>query len=255
MEKKVLLVCINNQNFLVSAMAQKIQEAGYELEYASPDATLISVRASCPDIFIIFLGGDLEGFEGVLKFARKEIESQDKDKAVYLIGTQLELASSFEVIPESLLAGYFLRPFNVSDIISKLNSITDENNSGSKKNMKKILVVDDDPLTLRTINKWLNKKYEVYMANSGQNAINLLKQKIVDLILLDYEMPDLSGSEVFEMIKSDSNLASVPIIFLTSKSEKNTVMKLLSLKPEKYLLKTLPPEELVGSIDNFFKGK
>lgn len=255
MEKKILLICVNNQNFLVSAMGKKIEEAGYSVEYSTPDTKLIQARADCPDIFLIYLEGDLEGFENVLKYARKEIQAGEKDKAVYIIGTQLELNLAYDVIPQSLLAGSFLRPFNVSDIISKLNSITDTGNSLSKKDMKKILVVDDDPLTLRTMNNWLNKKYEVYMANSGQNAVTLLQQKEVDLILLDYEMPGLSGSEVFRMIKADFNTSLIPIIFLTSKSDKETVMKLLSLKPEKYLLKTLPPEELVGSIDNFFKNR
>ena len=50
---------------------------------------------------------------------------------------------------------------------------------------KRILVVDDDGMMLRTMKNWLSKKYDVYMANSGMNAISLLAKNRVDLILLD----------------------------------------------------------------------
>ena len=137
MEKKILLICVNNQNFLVSAMGKKIEEAGYSVEYSTPDTKLIQARADCPDIFLIYLEGDLEGFENVLKYARKEIQAGEKDKAVYIIGTQLELNLAYDVIPQSLLAGSFLRPFNVSDIISKLINEMKKMKMKGKKKIKK----------------------------------------------------------------------------------------------------------------------
>ena len=114
--------------------------------------------------------------------------------------------------------------------------------------------MDDDGVMLRAMNNWLSKKYEVFLANSGMNAITLLSQRKVDLILLDYEMPVASGLQVFEMLKNESSTAEIPVIFLTGKDDKDTVMKVLSSKPKKYLLKTLPPEELVEAVDSFFRG-
>ena len=87
------------------------------------------------------------------------------------------------------------------------------------------------------------------------NAITFLGKKHVDLILLDYEMPVASGLQVFEMLKAEPATASIPVIFLTAKDDRETVMKVLAAKPEKYLLKTMDPEELVESVNNFFKGK
>lgn len=253
MKKRVLLVCVNNQNFLVSAMSKKIQEAGYEVITSRPDVTEISTKIDCPDIFLVYLEGDLEGFSHVLTYLKDLMSNEDKDRVVYIIGTQLELNAAYDVLPKTLVTASFLRPFNVTDIINKLNIVVNEEDG--KINKKKILVVDDDPMLLRTMNMWLSNKYEVYMANSGANAIALLSQKEVDLILLDYEMPVISGAQVFEMIKAEQRTSTIPIIFLTAKSDKDTVLRLLSLKPEKYLLKTLPPEELLTNIDNFFKGK
>ena len=102
------------------------------------------------------------------------------------------------------------------------------------------------------IKSLLDKNYRVYMANSGMNAITFLANNKVDLILLDYEMPVISGAKVLEMIRSEVATADIPVMFLTSKNDKESVMQVLSLKPEKYLLKTMPPEEWLSNIDEFF---
>ena len=70
-----------------------------------------------------------------------------------------------------------------------------------------------------------------------------------------FRSPVADGLQVFQMLKSEPSTANIPVIFLTAKDDKETVMKVLAAKPEKYLLKTLPPEELLKSVDNFFKGK
>ena len=55
------------------------------------------------------------------------------------------------------------------------------------------------------------------------------------------------------MIKSEVSIDAPPVMFLTSKSDKESVMKAVALKPENYLLKTLPPEQIIKTIDDFFK--
>ena len=55
------------------------------------------------------------------------------------------------------------------------------------------------------------------------------------------------------MIRSDNDFASVPVIFLTSKNDRESVMEVMSLKPEGYLLKTMEPEKIVAEVDGFFE--
>ncbi len=90
------------------------------------------------------------------------------------------------------------------------------------------------------------------MVTSGMNAIQFLAKNEVDLVLLDYEMPVTSGPQVLEMMKSEPQTASIPVMFLTAKGDKESVMSVLALKPEKYLLKTLKQDELIANIDEFF---
>ena len=82
-----------------------------------------------------------------------------------------------------------------------------------------------------------------------------MSQSLPDLILLDYEMPVIDGRQVLEMIRSESDFSAVPVIFLTSKNDKESIMKVLNLKPEGYLLKTMKPAEIVKAVDDFFEKR
>ena len=118
-----------------------------------------------------------------------------------------------------------------------------------------LLLVDDDSTYLKAMERWFTKEFNVFAVNSGMNAVSLLKRRTVELILLDYEMPVLSGLEVFQIMRSEPSTAHIPIIFLTSKDDKKTVMEVLQAGPDAYLLKTKPPAILVQNIKDFFAEK
>lgn len=120
---------------------------------------------------------------------------------------------------------------------------------------KNILIVDDDTNYLNMINDWLKTSYRVSMATSGVQAITWLATNHSDLILLDYEMPITPGPQVLEMIKSQPDMADIPVIFLTGKSDRESIMKVLALKPAGYLLKTIEKEGLLKNLDDFFRAQ
>ncbi|MBO5620444.1 MAG: response regulator, partial [Butyrivibrio sp.] len=77
----------------------------------------------------------------------------------------------------------------------------------------------------------------------------LLAKKRVDLILLDYMMPEMDGPEVFKKLKEDPLYAYIPVIFLTGVKEKDVVIKtLVDLKPQGYIVKPSKKSELVAKI-------
>lgn len=121
-----------------------------------------------------------------------------------------------------------------------------------EKQKRNILVVDDDSTMLRTLRLWLSDKYKVYMANSGASAIALLEKNKVDLILLDYEMPEADGPQVLRMLRENPATRETPVMFLTARTDKESILSVMELKPEKYLLKTMPPDDLMNNIDEFF---
>nr|MCR5272916.1 response regulator [Lachnospiraceae bacterium] len=105
---------------------------------------------------------------------------------------------------------------------------------------------------LGLVRDWLKNTYKVAMVNSGLQAIKWLGKNKADLILLDHEMPVTNGPQVLEMLRSDEETRNIPVIFLTGKSDKESVMAVVALKPEGYLLKNISKEELLEKLEEFF---
>lgn len=118
---------------------------------------------------------------------------------------------------------------------------------------KKVLVVDDSDFMLKTMQELLGKDYEVILAKSGLSAIRGITLERPDLILLDYEMPVCDGSQVLEMIRGEKDFADIPVIFLTSRVDRESVKKVIELKPEGYLSKSLQPADIKKEVDHFFE--
>lgn len=113
---------------------------------------------------------------------------------------------------------------------------------------KHILVVDDNPLMLRSIKELLKDKYDIATAVNGKLALKFLEKKGTDLILLDYEMPEENGPAVLEKLRANELTKDIPVIFLTGITEQNKIHEALILKPQGYLLKPVDHEKLLSAI-------
>lgn len=118
-----------------------------------------------------------------------------------------------------------------------------------RQNKKRILVVDDNGTTLRTMKAMLEDRYEVAIAISGAQAMTSIGKKRPDLILLDYEMPICDGKMTLEMIRADEELKDIPVIFLTAVNDRANIEAVLKLKPAGYFLKPAVKDQLIGEIE------
>ena len=118
---------------------------------------------------------------------------------------------------------------------------------------KELLIVDDDESYLKLIKKWMSETYKAIAVKSGSQALKYLEGHKPDLVLLDYEMPVTPGPKVLEMFKSDMSIKDIPVMFLTSKGDKASIVRVLALKPTDYILKTIDKTSLHLKIDNFFR--
>ena len=116
-----------------------------------------------------------------------------------------------------------------------------------------ILLIDDDALTLRIARKMLEGLYRMDAVQSGEEALTYLNAHMPDLILLDLHMPEISGLQVLEKIHDMEGVGDIPVIFLTSKNDKESTLKVMELKPEGYILKSTPPKQILVDIDHFFE--
>lgn len=125
----------------------------------------------------------------------------------------------------------------------------------AESTLKKLLIVDDSEFMLQMMQQLFSNEYEVITATSGLSAFRSITLRRPDLVLLDYEMPVCKGNQILEMIRSEKDFADIPIIFLTSRVDRESVEKVIELKPQGYLSKSLSPELIKKEVDIFFKRK
>ncbi|WP_282342043.1 response regulator [Pseudomonas sp. PS02288] len=89
----------------------------------------------------------------------------------------------------------------------------------SNGGLPKVLVVDDQPVNVMVLHEMLEGLYDVYMAASGVDAIEVANKTNPDVILLDIILSDINGYEVCRHLKADKKTADIPIIFITAKNE------------------------------------
>ncbi len=117
----------------------------------------------------------------------------------------------------------------------------------------KIMVVDDNTVNLATVEQDLKDKYEVIPMISGRRAVKYLYRDKVDLILLDVQMPIMDGIETLREIRTQPNGTTVPVIFLTAKNDKNTVIEGSKLGIMDYIMKPFEADDLQTRIERVFK--
>ena len=248
MEDQVVLLG-DPKKFMVNSIANSMEKGGLKATVVEMTVNAVSHIEEGIGIYILYL--EEEPNPDCMVYLKDLVN--DRGTMLYLIGDQNTVGAAKKYFSSVQIAGEFLRPLNVKDLLNAVELGLEKETR--KKEQKKILVVDDDGTMLRTIKSWLDGHYRVSMVNSGINAITFLAKNQVDLILLDYEMPVTSGPQVLKMLRSEPTTSHIPVMFLTSKGDKESVLKVVGLKPEKYLLKTMPPAELIQNIDEFFASR
>jgi len=114
---------------------------------------------------------------------------------------------------------------------------------------KKIVAVDDNPENLGILKNSLKDKYTVFPVPSALAMFDLLEHVKPDLILLDVEMPGMSGYEAAEKLKGNENLKAIPIIFLTSMDDEESRKKGLSLGAVDYIHKPIVAPVLLERLE------
>jgi len=115
-------------------------------------------------------------------------------------------------------------------------------------NNARLLLVDDDPSTIRIMSQILAEYPDQRFATSGEAAIVLAQDVVPDLILLDADMPGMTGFDVCEVLKGDAHLAHVPVIFVTSHDAPALEVDALKLGAADYVTKPLIAAQLKARV-------
>ena len=246
--RRVVILSENGGNFFAQSLRNTFIKNAFEVEfYKLMDTDIKDLRSERKVVFIIadeFNENNLTMLKDVAAYV-----IANSHRVVLLGGTdEVDFVKRF--IPASLIMDIYYKPIDVKAVAEKGDKYLNILDYESKK--KTILVVDDNGMMLRTISKWFEDKYNVMVANSAQKAQEAIENTRPNLILLDYEMPGISGTEYLKLLRCQRDTKDIPVIFLTSKDDGEIVKKVVALKPEGYLLKNLPKEVIIGKVDKFF---
>ncbi|MBQ3797823.1 MAG: response regulator [Butyrivibrio sp.] len=250
MDKKLLLIS-RGSTFMVDAISSNLKNAGFSIYKCEPVIKEIEANTKDIGIILFYLGDYLDDVKEDIVYL-KDICTEN-EISLSVIGDDAEINALRQTISDGLIANVFKRPLDIKNLVSAMESVVLGREAQALK--KSILLVDDDASFLKMVKDWLSSDYRVTIVSSGMQAITYIARNRPDLILLDYEMPVTSGPQVLEMIRSEVGTSSIPVFFLTGKGDKESVTKVLSLKPEGYILKSAGKNELFSQINDYFERK
>ena len=117
-----------------------------------------------------------------------------------------------------------------------------------------ILLVEDEKSIITLIKYNLEKEgFKVFCSETGEDALKIIKEKIPDLVILDWMLPDTSGIDVCRQIKIDKKLKNIPVLILTAKGEPDDKIKGLEVGADDYVTKPFNNKELLLRVKSLIK--
>ncbi|HAC64752.1 MAG TPA: DNA-binding response regulator [Cyanothece sp. UBA12306] len=121
----------------------------------------------------------------------------------------------------------------------------------SNKDSNHLLLIDDDPNLILLVKDYLELHgYEVTTAENGREALEILENKVPDMIICDVMMPEMDGYGLVEKVRQDSRLSWIPVMFLSAKGQSQDRVKGLTTGADVYMIKPFEPDELVAQVES-----
>ncbi len=220
-------------------LAQSVDRLFEILEYFKPDLILLDINMP-----------GMNGYEAIKKL---KADSRYADiPVIFLTGR-----SDRESVVEGISLGatdYVSRPFSDAVLIERIERVFNpEKHKESLRiksgNRPKIIHVDDVNYSLISVKSRLKDRYEIYPVQTAAILFKTLEYIKPDLILLDINMPLVDGYEILEKLKVDERYADIPVIFLTGKDNRESMVKGFSLGASDYMSKPFSDSELIKRIE------
>lgn len=251
MADEKILITGEKESFLVRVLLKKIGDAGISCCFTNFGINSINSAWDGTCLVILYMESGFDVGSDTVHFL---IDKLAENGVQFIpIGEDLDIRKIVDSVPGDVLYKPYTRPVDNEAFVADVTKLYNKIAAGEFR--KTVLIVDDDPNYMAIVREWLKGTYKVAMANSGLQALKWLGKNKADIILLDYEMPVTSGPQVLEMLRSDTETKDIPVMFLTGKGDKDSVVNVLALKPEGYFLKTIEKDELIEKLADFFSKK
>ncbi|MCR5674224.1 MAG: response regulator [Lachnospiraceae bacterium] len=239
-----IVIFVYQYSVVVKGIERNLNNLGHSVEIISDPVNLVGKTANT-DLFLLYLPNDMSGDFSTQKSMEQICEMVKKGgRNLILFGEKKyheELSDNVPIINDF---DWYDRPVPADMLGPAIQKAVLE--TGSEKVKKRVLIVDDDASYAGMVREWIKGTYRADVVINGMNAITFLVKNTVDLILLDYEMPVVDGPQVLQMLRQEPATAHIPVVFLTGNGTKEAVERVMSLKPDGYVLKSTTKENLLG---------
>ncbi|MCM1283951.1 MAG: response regulator [Muribaculaceae bacterium] len=246
-EERLLLKLVSN---MLNTSYPKVDEMVLNLTRYFSRQFLESIRERFPAISLLTLEN-----ESLLTYDQMVKSFEREHPAYSLLFSTGEGYFGFSTISAEPLSSKVTPEFTHETAMNALKDYLAREKEENENRKYKILVVDDSDFVLGRMRKILAKEYDLIESHSSISAIKKIVVNRPDLVLLDYEMPICDGKQTLEMIRSDEDIADIPVMFLTGRDDRESVKNVRTLKPEGYLLKKMSDDFIKKYVDDFFEKK
>ena len=257
-----VVVISDSEGIVVRGIIGKLSEQRIHVDFIGDTEDKL-MQNSTADIFIVSLGSEKTAFINTMK--RLCEITKNTGQRVLVIGERMEFDNIEAAVPDVKRTDHMGRPVDLDRLVDYIMSYekpvekpspeteaaAPEKAPGASEEddgVMRVLIVDDDVAYAKMVRGWLKDVYKTAVVTSGMQALTYMLKNKVDLVLLDYDMPVVSGAQVLEMMREEEAIKDVPVIFLTGISSLDTVKKVMALKPAGYILKSSPCVELLDKV-------
>ncbi len=240
---RVVYLC-DDDTLLVEQMAVQLGCFGYEAHaFTDADALREAILVRRPDALILdinFPSGSQDGTE-ILSSLRRKIAPQVP--AIFL-----SVRNDFEARLNAVQAGgqaYFNKPARVLDLVAALDNLSQQHSQESYR----ILIVDDEPEVAGYHGLILQEAgMAVRQISEPVRILDVLREFRPDMVLMDMYMPTCTGHQLAKVIRQVPEYIGLPIVFLSSETDKAKQFSAMRVGAEGFLTKPVAPEELVAAV-------
>lgn len=236
----------DGSRLLVKNLQGELKEAGFTVQVVAPIPERLEKLPADKPIHVMLILSEGLDFQAVRTVAKLR---EATGLHIYTVGSLGNIDIGDKAFFDRLPSTRFSSVASLD--AATLLHFVDRNDAERKR----LLVVDDEPLLLRSIKGWLGDEFDVSLVTSGEVALEFLVENPVDLVLLDYKMPKMDGPDTLMKIRLNETIKNTPVIMLTAANDRESVMRAMKMKPDGYLLKTKSPEEIKESVRDFFKNR
>ena len=241
---QLILSCHNSSSYIHPEQREAVMQPFHKTDSSDQKYSNTGIGLALVNGLVQLLSGTVE------------IESHQNSGTTFKVRLPLVEDSKDMIVPDETL-DIVNSPDVVADTVYLLNNsgLKEDMNAANTEKKMTVLLVEDNPDINNILKSKLLRLYKVKTAYNGQEAVELLKTHIIDIIISDIMMPYMDGYELSRYIKTSREYSHIPVILITSQPSKENELQGLSAGADAYIEKPFTFDELNLRITNLLKAK